>query len=101
MGKNPRKKPRLLPDKLRQIRESLKLSQSELLWRMGLGEELTRNIVSNYELGHREPPLHVLLQYAYLAGLHVEVLIDDDLQMPKRLPSNTKQRGAKKRRRGD
>jgi transcriptional regulator with XRE-family HTH domain len=53
MGKNPRRKPRLLPDKLRQIRESLKLSQSELLWRMGLGEELTRNIVSNYELGHR------------------------------------------------
>jgi transcriptional regulator with XRE-family HTH domain len=101
MGKNPRKKPRHLSDKLRQIREGLKLSQSEILFRMGLGEELTRNIISNYELGHREPPLHVLLEYAHLAGLCVDVLIDDDLKMPKRLPGNTKHRGAKKRRRGD
>ena len=102
MGKNPRRKPRQLPDKLRQIREGLKLSQSEILWRMGLAEELTRNIISNYELGHREPPLHVLLEYAHLAGLCVDVLINDDLKMPKRLPkSNTKHRGAKKRRRGD
>jgi transcriptional regulator with XRE-family HTH domain len=103
MGKNPRRRPRHLPDKLRQIRESLKLSQSEILSRMGLGEELTRNIISNYELGHREPPLHVLLEYAHLAGLTVDVLIDDDLEMPKRLPKVTKLRGVKgtkERRRG-
>jgi transcriptional regulator with XRE-family HTH domain len=101
MGKNPRRKQRHLPDKLRQIRESLELSQNQILWRMGLSEELTRNIISNYELGHREPPLHVLLEYAHLAGLCVDVLIDDDLKLPKRLPTVAKHRGVKERRRGN
>ena len=100
MGKNPRRRQRHLPDKLRQIRESLELSQNQILWRMGLGEELTRNIISNYEQGHREPPLHVLLQYAHLAGVCLDVLVDDDLEMPKRLPSVPKHRGVKERRRG-
>ena len=98
MGKNPRRRQRQLSDKLRQIRESLKLSQNEILLRMGLSEELTRNIISNYEHGHREPPLHVLLQYAHLAGLCLDVLVDDDLEVPKRLPSVPKHRGVKERR---
>jgi transcriptional regulator with XRE-family HTH domain len=97
MGKNPRRRQRRLPDKLRQIREGLELSQSEILRRMGLDEELTRNIISNYELGHREPPLHVLLQYAHLAGLCLDALVDDDLEVPKRLPSVPKHRGVKVR----
>ena len=101
MGKNPRRRQRRLPDKLRQIRERLELSQNEILLRMGLGEDLTRNIISNYEHGHREPPLYVLLEYAHLAGLSTDVLIDDDLEVPKRLPSDSKHRGAKKRRRGN
>ena len=93
MGKNPRRKQDRLPSKLRQIRESLNLSQSEILWRMGLGEELKRTIISNYESGHREPPLHVLLQYARLAGLCLDVLVDDELEVPKRLPSVPTHRG--------
>src|SRR5215213_2619090 len=97
MGKYPRRKQRHLPHKLRQIRESLGLSQSEILWRMGLDEELTRNIISNYEAGHREPPLYVLLQYARLAGLCLDVLVDDDLEVPKRLPSVPKHHGVKPR----
>ena len=99
MGKNPRRRQRRLPDKLRQIRESLELSQNEILLRMGLSEELTRNIISNYEHGHREPPLHVLLQYAHLAGVCLDVLVDDDIEMPKRLPSIPKHRAGKERRR--
>jgi len=93
MGKHPRRKQERLPSKLRQIRESLKLSQSEILWRMGLGEELERTMISNYECGHREPPLHVLLQYARLAGLCLDVLVDDELEVPKRLPSVSTHRG--------
>ena len=103
MGKNPRRRQRHLPDKLRQIRESLKLSQNEILLRMGLGEELTRNIISNYEHGHREPPLYVLLEYAALAGVCLDVLVNDNFEMPKQLPSVPTHRGAKvtkKRRRG-
>ncbi len=103
MGKNPRRKQRHLPDKLRQIREGLELSQNQILWQMGLNEDLTRNIISNYELGHREPPLYVLVEYAELAGVCLDVLVKDDLQLPKRLPSVPKHRGVKvgkERRRG-
>ena len=97
MGKHPRDKQQRLPSKLRQIRESLELSQTEIVRRMGLGEKFKRTIISNYESGHREPPLHVLLQYARIAGLCLDVLVDDELEMPKRLPSVPSHRGVKKR----
>jgi transcriptional regulator with XRE-family HTH domain len=97
MGKRPRRKQRRLAEKLLQIRESLELSQNEILWHMGLHEELTRTNISNYELGQREPPLFVLLEYAHLAGLCVDVLINDELEMPKRLPSVPAHRGVRSR----
>ena len=93
MGRNPRRKQRRLADKLLQIRLSLDLSQNELLRQLGLDEEFTRTNISNYELGQREPPLYVLLQYAHLAGLCLDVLVDDDLEVPKRLPSVPTHRG--------
>jgi len=61
MKKGARLKPTRLAEKLRQIRLSLGLSQSEMLERVGFGEELFRSNVSQYELGAREPPLLVLL----------------------------------------
>jgi len=93
MGRKPRRKQRRLGDKLLQIRLSLDLSQNELLRQLGLDEEFTRTNISNYELGQREPPLYVLLQYAHLAGLCLDVLVDDELEVPKRLPSVPKHRG--------
>jgi transcriptional regulator with XRE-family HTH domain len=42
--------------------------------------------ISQYEAGTREPPLPVLLKYARLAGVPVEALIDDALDMPEHLP---------------
>jgi transcriptional regulator with XRE-family HTH domain len=50
--------------------------------------------VSQYELGTREPPLPVLLKYARLAGVIMDVLVDDEMDLPKRLPSA----GVKRRR---
>ena|SRR5215211_3801721 len=93
MGKHARRKQRRLADKLLRIRQSLNLSQNEILWQMGLDEEFTRTNISNYELGQREPPLYVLLQYAHLAGLCLDVLVDDELEVPKRLPSVPTHRG--------
>ena len=93
MGRKPRRKQRRLGNKLLQIRLSLDLSQNELLRQLGLDEEFTRTNISNYELGQREPPLYVLLQYAHLAGLCLDVLVDDELEVPKRLPSVPKHRG--------
>ncbi len=64
MGKFPRRRQKRLGEKLLQIRETLELSQSEILRYMGLDEQYSRNIISNYEKDHREPPLFVLLGYA-------------------------------------
>jgi transcriptional regulator with XRE-family HTH domain len=41
-----------------------------------------RSIVSAYELGKREPNLIDLLNYARLAKVSVEGLIDDELEFP-------------------
>jgi hypothetical protein len=57
---------------------------------LGLDEKLYRSAISGYELGTREPPLPVLLQYARVAGVCVDILIDDGINLPKKLPSTPK-----------
>jgi transcriptional regulator with XRE-family HTH domain len=79
-----------LPDKLLRIREGLGLSQNEMLARLGLKEKLLRAAVSGYELGTIEPPLPVILQYARVAGICTDVLLDDELDLPARLPAKPK-----------
>jgi transcriptional regulator with XRE-family HTH domain len=104
MGKRPRLKPKRLPEKLRQVRQRLSLSQNGLIRRMGLTDVLVQASISGYESGTREPPLPVLLKYAQVAGVWVDVLIDDDLNLPEQLPSPTKHPRVKrvgKRRRKD
>jgi len=44
--------------------------------------KLTRNDISKYERGVREPALGVLLKYARIAKLNVELLIYDQLDLP-------------------
>jgi transcriptional regulator with XRE-family HTH domain len=86
----PRQKPERLAEKLRQIRMALGLSQDGMLERLGLTEEFLRSRISAYELGNREPPLMVLLQYARLVNVSTDVLIDDDLDLPEKLPARRK-----------
>lgn len=90
MGSRARPKPQRLAEKLLQIRLALDLSQDGMLARLELGESHFRSAVSGYELGTREPPLPVLLQYARLAGVCVDTLIDDDLDLPAKLPAKPK-----------
>jgi transcriptional regulator with XRE-family HTH domain len=87
MGKSKRPRPARLTEKLITIRRALGLSQNEMLSRLGLADEFGRNYISAFELGTREPPLPVLLRYAQAAGVWVDVLIDDDLELPAKLPS--------------
>lgn len=93
MGRASRPKPTRLAGKLREIRLSLGLSQNEMLRRFGLDEELFQGSISGYELGTREPPLPVLLQYARAANLYVEALIDDEIDLPQNLPCKSKSEG--------
>jgi transcriptional regulator with XRE-family HTH domain len=90
MGTRPRRKPKRLAEKLRQIRDAFGLSQSEMLKRLEADDLIAYNEISKYELGLREPTLLVLLQYARVAGVCVDVLIDDELVLPARLPSAPK-----------
>jgi transcriptional regulator with XRE-family HTH domain len=82
-----RKQPERLPEKLGRIRECLGLSQDGMLRRLSLEDELERDYISKYERGILEPPLHVLLSYARSAGISTDVLIDDNLDLPAKLPS--------------
>lgn len=98
MGSLPRQSPKFLGRKLRQIRHAIDggLSQDEMVARLGLYAEIDRTYVSRYESGALEPPLNVLLRYAELAGLHLEVLADDDVLIPDKIPCSPKSEGIKK-----
>ncbi|HYO63995.1 MAG TPA: helix-turn-helix transcriptional regulator [Pyrinomonadaceae bacterium] len=84
----PRPKPERLAEKLRQIRDALGLSQGEMLRRLGLEDTIELKRISDYELGKNEPPLVVLLQYARVAAINMEALVDDELNLPRQLPSD-------------
>ena len=88
MARGARLKPKRLARKLVQIRTVLGLSQNELIRELQI--DLTQNRISEYETDKGEPPLPVLLRYARLAGVCVDVLIDDDQDLPVKLPAKPK-----------
>lgn len=90
MARGPRERPERLAEKLRSIREALGLSQSELLRRLGAEERMAYHRISEFESGKGEPSLIILLQYARVAGVCVDVLIDDELDLPAKLPAKAK-----------
>jgi transcriptional regulator with XRE-family HTH domain len=90
MGKRARHKPKRLAEKLLQIREALGLSQGEMFRRLGVEEFSEVKRISDYETGKSEPPLVVLLNYGRVAGVCVETLIDDGLDLPAKLPGKPK-----------
>jgi transcriptional regulator with XRE-family HTH domain len=98
MGRASRAKPARLAKKLLRIRKSLGLSQNELVQRMGLEKELLREEISDFERGKRVPPLWVLLAYGRIAKLYVDALIDDEVDLPQRLPNTSKSAGVKRKR---
>jgi transcriptional regulator with XRE-family HTH domain len=85
-----RRRPERLGEKLRRIRDALGLSQSELLRRLNIEDLITYHQISGYESGNREPPLAILLQYARAAGVSMESLADDEMDLPKKLPGKPK-----------
>jgi transcriptional regulator with XRE-family HTH domain len=73
-----RRRPRRLAEKLRQIRISLGLSQAELHKNLGVDEDIAYTRISDYELDKNEPSLLVLLEYARVAGVHLEDMLMTD-----------------------
>lgn len=97
MGKGKRERPSRLAMKLTIIRKAFALSQNEMLRHLGLSDKLTREEVSAYERGVREPSLPTILKYAEAAGVWVDVLINDDLDLPDKLPCSSKHEGVKRK----
>lgn len=84
-----RTRPERLAEKLLAIRNAFGLSQTDMHRRLGVEDLIPYTRISDYELGKREPTLMILLQYARVAGVHVEALIDDELDLPDKLPGTT------------
>ncbi len=97
MGRGARTRPVRLPGKILQIRLALGDTQEGMARRMGF-PEITREYVSGFERGTREPPLPVLLRIADLAGVYVDALIDDRVNLPDSLPAHPKSEGVVKAR---
>jgi transcriptional regulator with XRE-family HTH domain len=79
-------RPKRLGEKLATIRQQLQLSQNELIRKLGFGDILLREEISSFERGVRVPPPLVLLEYARLANVYVDDLLDDQKNLPKKLP---------------
>jgi transcriptional regulator with XRE-family HTH domain len=90
MGVRARQRPERLAEKLLQIRLALGLSQSELLRRLELEDTISYKKISDYERGEREPSLIIILRYARAANVSTDVLIDDELDLPAKLPAKSK-----------
>ena len=84
MGQRRRAKPKRLAEKLLAIRQKLGVSQSQLAKLLGFDKGVAR--ISEYEHGIREPDLIVLLSYAKLARISLDVLANDNRELifPKR-----------------
>jgi len=82
MGRSRRNKPAKLSQKLLAIRKRLRMSQTEMARALEL--KVHYSAVSNYELGTREPDLIIVLRYARLAGVPMEMLVDDKINLPEK-----------------
>lgn len=88
MGRSPRPRPQRLATKLLEIRTQLGLTKESMLERLGYQQSpLHPHDISEFENGRREPPLPLLLRYARLSGIALEMLADDALDLPEFLPS--------------
>lgn len=79
-----RPQPKKLAAKLRQIRASLDLTQHQLVESLKSAKKGLRvypGNISRFEQGLREPTLDVLLAYSRVAGVNIDSLVDDDVEL--------------------
>ena len=83
MGATQRYIPKHLGKKLKQVREHLEIkTYDEMISLLNIKEvPLYRASISQYEKGTREPPLNVLLRYSQLAGITINDLVDDMVEL--------------------
>lgn len=91
MGTSRRPRPARLAAKLLEIRTKLRLTQAEMFERLGdTGTRLYVGHIDDYEKDRRVPTLQVVLAYARAAGILMEVIVDDQLDLPDQIPQRRK-----------
>lgn len=79
---NRRAMPKKLGKKMKQIRESLGMSQREIVKALNYKDTpLRASQISQYETGQREPTMMLVLAYARLANVPMECLVDDKMKL--------------------
>jgi transcriptional regulator with XRE-family HTH domain len=76
---NPVPRPKHLAAKLLAIRQHLGLSQVRMV--MLLGSELAYHRLSEFEHGRRSPDLMTVMRYARVAGIPMEYIADDEVDL--------------------
>ena len=96
MGRGRRPRPRNLNYKLSEIRRRLEITQEEMAKRLiefGAERTMSSGYVADFETGKREPSLLALLAYTRMVKVTMEALVDDEMELPRKLPGEVKQRG--------
>lgn len=85
--RHPRPQPDRLAEKLRQLRSKLGYTLEEMANALAQVKKSPPNKshIHRFETGIREPSLLVLLEYSRIARISLEVLVDDDLDLPKKI----------------
>ena len=99
MGRASRRRymPARLGEKFLQIRTALDLTQESMLARLELPTEITQSNISAYERGTKEPPIFVIMKYAKVANVWIDVLVEDALDLPSKIPSSRKHKGVRRK----
>lgn len=93
MGRARRSRPKKLQVKLCEIRSRLDITQEEMaqsLIKYGAEKTTHSGYIADFETGKREPSLLGVLAYAKLIGVCADVLLDDELDLPEKLPRKLK-----------
>jgi transcriptional regulator with XRE-family HTH domain len=57
-----------------------------MLKHLNVQDQIHYTTISKYELDKNEPPLGILLAYARTAQVHLEEIVDDEIDLPAKLP---------------
>lgn len=83
MGRGKRARPARLGEKLSAIRRYFDCTLEQMAERLSDDKvSVRRQAVSQYELSDNEPPLPILLRYARISDITMEILVDDEMNLP-------------------
>lgn len=89
--RHPRPQPDRLAEKLRRLRIRFGYTLEEMAQALSRVKKSPPNKshIHRFEAGIREPSLLVLLEYSRIAGVSLETLVDDELELPAKSPKKS------------